>query len=374
MSRTTTPEVFTHFDNLTDPRMDRTKLHQLSDMTALALCATLCGADSWADVERFGKEKINWLRTFLPLDNGVPSHDTFGRVFALLDTTEFLACLTSWVNSLQLDLRGINVAIDGKTLRRSFDAAGGREALHLVSAWAGELRVSLGQLAVDDKSNEIPAVRKLLELLDLEGAVVTVDAMHCQKETAQAIRRRGADYVLGVKANQPTLHQELQERFIAYGDDDWRGVKRCASTETSHGRCERREYYVAPAPSELARQWPDAGAIGMVYRRRDAGGKLSEEVSYFISSLPPKVRALAKHVRGHWSVENSLHWTLDVTFSEDQSRIRKGHGPEIAAAFRRLALSMLKQDTTLKENIHGKRVRAGWNNNTLQAILTAKAA
>jgi predicted transposase YbfD/YdcC len=166
----------------------------------------------------------------------------------------------------------------------------------------------------------------------------------------------------------------LQQRFVAYGDNDWRGVKRCASTETNHGRCEHREYYVAPAPSELAGQRPDARAIGMVYRRRDTAAGRSEEVSYFISSLPPKVRALAQHVRGHWSVENALHWTLDVTFSEDQSRIRKGHGPEIAAAFRRLALSMLKQDTTLKENIHGKRVRAGWNNRTLQAILTANAA
>jgi predicted transposase YbfD/YdcC len=368
------PEVFTHFDELTDPRVDRTKLHQLSDMVAVALCATICGADSWADVERFGKEKVDWLRTFLPLENGVPSHDTFGRVFAVLDTEEFSVCLTRWVSSLQLDLKGTSVAIDGKTLRRSFDAAAGREALHLVSAWAGELRVSLGQLAVDDKSNEIPAVRKLLELLDLEGAVVTVDALHCQKETAQTIRARNADYVLSVKANQPTLYQQLQEQFTAYGDDDWRGVKRSATTETKHGRCERREYYVAPATSELARQWPDACSIGMVYRRRETASGESEEVAYFISSLPPKVRVLAKHVRGHWSVENSLHWTLDVTFSEDQSRIRKGRGSQIAAAFRRLALSILKQDTTLIENIHGKRVRAGWNNKTLQAILTANAA
>lgn len=368
------PEVFTHFDELTDPRVDRTKLHQLSDMVAVALCATICGADSWADVERFGKEKVDWLRTFLPLENGVPSHDTFGRVFAVLDTEEFSVCLTRWVSSLQLDLKGTSVAIDGKTLRRSFDAAAGREALHLVSAWAGELRVSLGQLAVDDKSNEIPAVRKLLELLDLEGAVVTVDALHCQKETAQTIRARNADYVLSVKANQPTLYQQLQEQFTAYGDDDWRGVKRSATTETKHGRCERREYYVAPATSELARQWPYACSIGMVYRRRETAGGESEEVAYFISSLPPKVRVLAKHVRGHWSVENSLHWTLDVTFSEDQSRIRKGRGSQIAAAFRRLALSILKQDTTLIENIHGKRVRAGWNNKTLQAILTANAA
>jgi predicted transposase YbfD/YdcC len=368
------PEVFTHFDELTDPRVDRTKLHQLSDMVAVALCATICGADSWADVERFGKEKVDWLRTFLPLENGVPSHDTFGRVFAVLDTEEFSVCLTRWVSSLQLDLKGTSVAIDGKTLRRSFDAAAGREALHLVSAWAGELRVSLGQLAVDDKSNEIPAVRKLLELLDLEGAVVTVDALHCQKETAQTIRARNADYVLSVKANQPTLYQQLQEQFTAYGDDDWRGVKRSATTETKHGRCERREYYVAPATSELARQWPDACSIGMVYRRRETASGESEEVAYFISSLPPKVRVLAKHVRGHWSVENSLHWTLDVTFSEDQSRIRKGRGSQIAAAFRRLALSILKQDTTLIENIHGKRVRAGWNNKTLQALLTANAA
>jgi predicted transposase YbfD/YdcC len=364
----------TVFADLTDPRIDRTKLHRLSDMVAMALCATICGADSWADVERFGKEKLDWLRTFLPLENGVPSHDTFGRVFALLDTNEFLACLTSWVNSLQLDLKGTSVAIDGKTLRCSFDAASGREALHLVNAWAGELRVSLGQLAVDEQSNEIPAVRKLLELLDLKGAVVTVDAMHCQKETAQAILNRDADYVLSVKANQPTLLQELQQRFTAYGDDDWRSVKRCASNEAKHGRCERREYYVAPAPSELGGQWPSARSIGMVYRRRETAGGLSEEVAYFISSLPPKVRALAGHVRGHWGIENSLHWTLDVTFSEDKSRIRTGQGPQIAAAFRRLALSILKQDTTLKENIHGKRVRAGWNNKTLQAILTANAA
>lgn len=374
MAVTTTPEVFTHFENLTDPRVDRTKLHRLSDMVALTLCATICGADSWADVERFGKEKLDWLRTFLPLENGVPSHDTLGRVFALLDTNEFLACLTSWVNSLQLDLKGTGVAIDGKTLRRSFDAASGREALHLVNAWAGELRVSIGQLAVDEQSNEIPAVRKLLELLDLEGAVVTVDAMHCQKETAQAILDREADYVLSVKANQPTLYEALQERFTAYGDDDWRGVKRSATSESKHGRRERREYYVAPAPSELSDPWPSARSIGMVYRRRETAGRVSEEVAYVISSLPPKVRALARHVRGHWGVENALHWTLDVTFSEDQSRIRKGQGPQIAAAFRRLALSILKQDTTLKENIHGKRVRAGWNNKTLQAILTANAA
>jgi len=367
--------IFSHFEDLTDPRVERTKRHRLGDMVAIALCATICGADSWADVERFGNAKLDWFTTFLHLEHGIPSHDTFGRVFASLDTEEFLACLTSWVASLQLSLQGQTVAIDGKTLRRSFDAASGKAALHLVSAWAGQLRLSLGQVAVDQKSNEIPAVMKLLELLDLEGAVVTLDAMHCQKETAAAIRRRGADYLLSVKANQPKLLEQIQDLFTAYGDEDWQGTRRCTQTEPPrHGRSELREYIVAPAPKGLDVLWCDIRSVGMVYRHREAKGKASDEVSYFISSLPPKVRALSKHVRGHWGIENGLHWTLDVTFSEDQSRIRKGGGPEIAAVFRRLALSILKQDTTLKENIRGKRVRAGWNNNTLQAILTGNAA
>jgi predicted transposase YbfD/YdcC len=367
--------IFSHFEDLTDPRIERTKRHRLSDMVAIALCATICGADSWADVERFGNAKLDWFETFLHLEHGIPSHDTFGRVFASLDTEEFLACLTSWVASLRLSLQGQTVAIDGKTLRRSFDAASGKTALHLVSAWAGELRLSLGQVAVDQKSNEIPAVIKLLELLDLDGAVVTLDAMHCQKETAAAIRRRGADYLLSVKANQPKLLEQLQDLFEAYGDEAWQGTRRMTQADPArHGRSELREYIVAPSPQGLDAAWCDIRSVGMVYRHREASGKSSDEVSYFISSLPPKVRTLSKHVRGHWGVENGLHWTLDVTFSEDKSRIRKAAGPEIAAVFRRLALSILKQDTTLKENIHGKRVRAGWNNDTLQAILTRNAA
>lgn len=374
MALTRTPVILTHFEGLTDPRVERTKKHALSDLVAIALCGAICGADTWTDVERFGHEKSDWFRSFLRLENGVPSHDTFGRVFAALDTAEFYTCLAEWVTSLQLDLKDQTVAIDGKTLRRSFDKSSGREALHVVNAWASGLRLSLGQLATEEKSNEITAVPRLLEMLAIEGAVVTVDAMHCQKKTAEAIRSRGADYVLQVKANQPTLHEELGALFIRYGEDGYRGVRRHTTTEKNHGREERREYYVAPIPPELAREWPDAKSIGMVYRSRRAGEKLSEETSFFLSSLPPKVRSLAGHVRDHWAVENALHWSLDVTFSEDQSRLRKGNGQEIAAGFRRLALSILKRDTSLKETLRGKRLRAGWNNDTLQAILTGSVA
>lgn len=374
MGFTKTPVILTHFEGMTDPRVERTKLHRLSDLVAIALCGAICGADTWADVERFGNEKIEWFRTFLRLENGIPSHDTFGRVFAALDTGQFYACLANWIASLQLDLRGQTIAIDGKTLRKSFDKSVGREALHVVNAWASQLRLSIGQLATEEKSNEITAVPRLLEMLAIEGAVVTLDAMHCQKETARAIRSRGADYVLQVKANQPTLYDELQALFTEYGDHDWQGVKQHATTEKGHGRSERREYYVVKAPHHLRHQWTDIGSVGMVYRCREADGKESHEVSYFLSSLPAKVRTLAKHVRSHWGVENSLHWSLDVIFAEDQSRIRKGNGQEIASGFRRLALSILKQDTTLKETLRGKRLRAGWNNETLQAILTGTAA
>ena len=340
-------------------------------MVVVALCGAICGADGWADVERFGNAKLKWLRRFLKLENGIASHDTFGRVFSLLDTSEFLNCLQSWVQHFQSALKEQGIAIDGKTIRRSFDRATGQSALHVVSAWATDLRVCLGQVAVDDKSNEITAVPRLLELLEITGAVVTLDAMHCQKETAIAIRKQDADYVLTVKANQPTLHNELRDLFIEYGDQDYhvRGLRRHVTTEKNRSRDERREYYVAPAPCHMKNTWKDILTIGMVYRRRVVNGRVSEETMFFISSLPPRVRTLAKHLRGHWGIENSLHWVLDVTFREDDSRIRKGSGPEIASMFRKLAVNILQRDTTIKSSIRGKRLQAGWNNNVLEAIL-----
>lgn len=363
------------FSKLTDPRIERTKLHSLSDMVVIALCAAICGANSWADVERFGKAKIDWLLRFLDLPNSIPSHDTFSRVFARLDTNEFLTCLHNWLRSLGLALKEKHVAIDGKTLRRSFDKAAGKSPLHLVSAWASDLRISLGQVAVDDKSNEITAVPQLLALLELTGAVVTLDAMHCQKATTAAIRAKAADYVLIVKDNQPTLHAMIADLFLEHAEHDFKvpGMRIHKKSERSHGRNERREYYVFSAPLALreSEEWIGVKTIGMIYRRREVGDQTQEEITYFISSLPPEVKRLARLIRDHWGIENSLHWTLDVTFGEDQSRIRKGQGPEIASVFRRLALMLLERDTSEKGSIRGKRLKAGWNTDVLERILAS---
>lgn len=376
MGLTKLPVLFTHFADISDPRTGNAIRHDLLEMIVVALCAVICGADSWVDVERFGKAKEDWFRGFLRLQAGIPSHDTFGRLFARLDTEEFLACLQRWIATLQQSMQGQSVAIDGKTLRRSFDRAGGQRALHVVSAWSNHLRITLAQVAVDSQGNEITAVPKLLEWLELQGAIVTLDAMHCQRKTLATIRQRGADYVVRVKANQPALHDPLQAWFADWGEDNYRATRRHVTVDRKRGRLERREYYAARAPEALRRsgQWPDVQSVVMVYRHREVAGRESDEVAFFISSLPPKVRALSGHIRGHWGIENSLHWVLDVTFTEDQSRIRRGHGPEIAAILRRLALSILQQDTTLQENIRGKRLRAGWKNDTLARILTAKTS
>ena len=363
--------VYKHFESLTDRRADRGKNHSLVEMVFIALTATICGAQGWADVERFAKSKLAWFLQFLRLEQGVPSHDTFGRVFARLDTGEFLTAMHAWVDSFTGSLRGQGVAIDGKTLRGSFDRAAGKSALHTITAFACDLRVCLRQMAVDEKSNEIPAVPELLKLLELSGATVTLDAMHCQVETAQAILDAEADYILTVKGNQPQLHQYLLDQFLEYGEDDYdvEGLRKHTTVEKSHGRVERREYYFIDAPDcPPLERWPGVRSIGMIYRRREEGEKVHEETMFAISSHPPKVKMLSKHIRGHWGIENRQHWILDVTFSEDKSRIRKGSSPEISAAFRRMALNILQQDTTLKENIRGKRLRAGWDETVLNAI------
>lgn len=365
--------IVAKFESLTDPRIERCKQHLLLDMVTIALCAAICGADSWADVERFGLAKQAWFQRFLALPNGIPSHDTFGRVFARLDTGEFLACLSNWLRSLHLSLQEQGIAIDGKTLRGSFDAASGKSALHVVSAWSSGLRVSLGQVAVDDKSNEITAVPKLLELLELSGAVVTLDAMHCQKETLQAIRAKGADYLVPVKDNQPKLHDVLLRTFLAYGEGDYQApeLKRHAKTERNRGRDETRIVYAAPPPAELRNHaaWPDVRSVVMIYRATRRQGKLAEETSFYLSSLPPQVRKIARYLRGHWGIENGLHWTLDVIFAEDRSRIRTGNGPEIASLFRKLALMVLQRDTSSRGSLRGKRLQAGWNEDFLERIL-----
>jgi len=367
-------ESFSVFEPLDDPRAPNS-LHPLLSLIAIAVCATVAGCDSYADVERFARMRRHWFAEFLDLPQGIPSHDTFSRVFARLDTAQFFLCVQGWLSAVSDSLDGQTVAIDGKTLRGSFDTAAGRSPLHLVSAWACGQRLSLGQIAVDQKSNEITAVPQLLELLELRGAVVTLDAMHCQRETAQAIVAREAEYVITLKDNQPTLLADVSAHFIDLAERDYSPteVKRHKTVEKSHGRWERREYYVCQLPESLRRKhrWSGLRTIGMVYRERTTGEAVQTETSYFISSLPARVRTLSKHVRDHWGIENRLHWSLDVTFSEDRSRIRKGDGPEIAATLRRLALSIVQQDTTLKESLRGKRLMAGWNEQVLARMITA---
>jgi predicted transposase YbfD/YdcC len=364
--------VVRHFGGLKDPRVLRRRMHNLSDMIAIALCAVICGAESWEDVAEYGRQKEAWLRTFLRLPNGIPSHDTFNRVFRLLRPDHFQACFARWMESLVEATEGRIVAIDGKTLRHSFDRAAGKSALHLISAWAVENGVSLGQRAVDGKSNEITAVPELLKLLELKGAIVTYDAMGCQKEIAQAIRDQDADYVLAVKENQPRLYEDLLATFVdAFEGERGEMYQQRVTKDKGHGREERREYVVVRDLSKIRDRelWPDLQALAMVSSERTIDDKTTEETRYYISSCSGSVRQIAGAIRGHWGIENSLHWSLDVTFGEDAHCLRKDHGPENMATLRRAALSLVKQEQVEKGSLRRKRLRAGWNNAYLEKLL-----
>jgi predicted transposase YbfD/YdcC len=354
--------------------MERTRRHSLLEIIILAVCATLGNANGWADIERFGNAKLDFFRTFLELPNGIPSHDTFGRVFALLDPLALMACIQEWLDALATVVAGEVIAIDGKTLRGSFDTAAGKNPLHLVSAWACDARLTLGQVAVDAKSNEITAIPLLVALLDIKDCIVTIDAMGCQKDIAVAIRDREADYVLAVKDNQPGLHQVVHDAFMAHAEADFADptLKRIKTIERGHGRDETREYFIAEAPAALVdgELWKDVQSIGMVSRTRIVNGVETDEIAYFISSLSPKVKRFAKAVRGHWGIENRLHWSLDVIFAEDKSRARKDNSPLNLSMLRRLALAILQKDTSVKDNLRGKRLRAGWDVTVLLQLLT----
>lgn len=364
--------VFTPFEDLTDPRMERTRVHDLFELVVVALCGTIAGADSWADIERFGNQRLPWLKTFLPLEGGIPSHDTFGRVFSLLDPAELVNCIQQWLQEIGREI-GQHIVIDGKTLRGSFDKAAGKNPLHLVSAWASEARLTLGQIAVDCKSNEITAIPLLLELLDLQGATVTIDAMGCQKEIAAKIVAGGGDYVLALKENHPKLHEAVVQEFteVLEADAPTPGLRRHVTVETNRGREERREYVALPVPPSLPglADWVGLATLVMVLRVTEINGVEKGEISYYLSSLPTKVKKLAKLIRQHWSIESQLHWVLDVTFTEDASRIRQRYAPQTSAMLRRLAVSILSSDTSLKDSIRGKRYRACLSTDVLEQLV-----
>ena len=357
------------FADIEDPRIERGKHHQLIDILCLAVLAVIAGAEGWEDIEEFGKQKRDWLRKFLRLPNGIPSHDTISRVFRQLKPAEFQQGFARWIESLPLPRGQRQVAIDGKTLRRSHDRRTMKSALHSVCAWSVENHLVLGQQAVDAKSNEITAIPELLKLLDLQGAIVTIDAMGCQKEIATDIVQGGGDYVLAVKDNQPKLHAALHEHFLYLHETDFAegNCRRRVTHDQAHGRDEERTYYQSPLPAslgDLAGEWTGLASVGQVISHTERDGQQVSEVRYYISSLAPQVKCFAGAVRGHWGIENSLHWVLDVTFREDECRIRKDHGPENFALLRRFALSLLKRDTS-PGSIRKKRKRAAWNNEAL---------
>jgi len=368
------------FADLADPRREHNRLHNLWDIVALTICAVVAGADSFVEVEEYGVNKEDFLGTFLELPNGIPSHDTIGRVFALIDPGAFQRCFATWVAALAEATDGRLIAIDGKTCRHSFDTARGKPALHLVSAWATANRLVLAQRAVDQKSNEITAMPELLELLDLTGAVVTIDAMGCQKEIAHKIVEKGGDYVLGLKENQESLYAAVQELFVEGLEDDFAGLEYSyhKTVDHGHGRAETRHYHAVAAPQELLERhpgWLGLRSVVMVFSERQVGHEeATGETRFFVSSMPAKVKRLARAIRGHWGIENSLHWVLDVSFGEDASRVRKDHGPENLALLRRMAASLLQKETSRKVGVKCKRHKAGWSDTYLLKVLGARLA
>jgi predicted transposase YbfD/YdcC len=365
-----------HFAGLIDPRVDRTKHHLLLDILAIAICAIICGADSWTDIALFGQRKQTWLATFLELPNGIPSHDTFGRVFAALDPTQFETCFLHWIQALGDLLPGQVVAIDGKQLRRSHDWSNGRGAIHMVSAWASAQQLILGQVKVDDKSNEITAIPELLQALALDGCIVTIDALGCQKEIAAAIVDKKADYVLTLKENQGTLYSDVALLFAdleqsGQQDYEWDSAE---TIEKGHGRIDRRQCWTISGAAVRAlsgaADWKGLRSVMKVRDERRLPEKTEAEIRYYISSLTGEAEPLLWAKREHWSIENGLHWVLDIAFREDESRVRKDHSPHNFAILRHIALNLLKQDTSIKQGIKAKRLAAGWDEDYLLKVLS----
>ncbi|WP_165224794.1 ISAs1 family transposase [Aquisphaera insulae] len=362
-----------HFAGLTDPRR-RKVTYPLVNIVTIAVCAVICGADDFVAIATWGRAKRDWLATILDLEAGIPSHDRFNAIFQALDPAAFEECLLGWIAELHEATAGQVVAIDGKTLRGSFDRASGKSAIHMVSAWATANRLSLGQVVVDGKSNEITAIPALLRLLELEGCLVTIDAMGCQTAIAEAILAREADYVLAVKDNQPTLHRGIQDYFIGRMEDDFASVavSRHETKEKGHGRVEHRAYYVCAAPADLPDRgrWRGLEAIGVAINISTRDGKESDAVRYYILSRSLGAKEFADAVRAHWTIENSLHWQLDVTFGEDACRVRRGLADANLSVVRRAALGLLKNETSEKIGIKNKRLAAACNDRYMEKVLT----
>jgi predicted transposase YbfD/YdcC len=360
-----------HFKTLTDPRKAGMISHKLIDIITIAVSAIICGAEDWVGVETFGKAKQNWLKQFLELPNGIPSHDTFNSVFNCLSAKELQECFANWMRSIFQLTDNEVVAIDGKCLRRSYDRKSGKAAIHMVSAWAHNNRLVLGQVKTDAKSNEITAIPELLKLLDIKGCIVTIDAMGCQRKIASEIINQGGDYVLALKGNQAHLHQAVKTYFEST-DFDITTHDFYETIDGDHGRIETRRYWTVDNIEWLENKenWPGLTSIGMVERIREVKDKITTEISFYITSLKSDAKRFGHAVRAHWGIENSLHWSLDVTFNEDHARIRQGEGAENVAVLRHIALSLLKQEKSQKVGIANKRLKAATDEEYLFKILS----
>jgi predicted transposase YbfD/YdcC len=365
-----------HFATLTDPRcpLAPNSRHLLMDILVLAVCAVISGAEGWEDIEEYGKAHAEWLGDLLDLPHGIPGHDTFRRVLSQLDPEELTQCFIAWTQALSEASGGDLVSLDGKTLRHSFDQATATAAIHMVSAWASANRLVLGQLKVEEKSNEITAIPKLLQLLDLKGAVVTIDAMGCQKEIAKTITEQGADYVLALKDNHPTLSEAVTLFLSDARDTGFADIAHAyhETVDGDHGRIETRRYWITSEIEWLGAKasWSNLHSVGMVEARREVGDTVQVETRYFLTSLPAQGVRFAQAVRQHWGIENSLHWVLDVSFDEDACRIRKDKGAQTFAVLRHIALNLLRREPHHKRGIKARRKRAGWDRDYLFQVLT----